>query len=61
MTLRQEYARPRDRAIARHPGQLAQAAAPAHTGPTDVLSPAAPVRPAPLDPCLQGCFRRQRR
>ena len=33
MTLRQEYARPRDRAIARHPDQSAQAAAPAHTTP----------------------------
>ena len=35
MTLRQEYAHPRDRAIARHPDQPAHAAAPAHTGPAD--------------------------
>jgi hypothetical protein len=33
MTVRQEYARLRHRAIARHPGQSGQAAAPAHTGP----------------------------
>jgi hypothetical protein len=33
MTFRQEYARPRPRAIARHPDQPGRAAAPAHTGP----------------------------
>jgi len=33
MTLRQEYARPRPRAIARHTDQLGRAAAPAPTGP----------------------------
>ena len=54
MTLRQEYARPRDRAIARHPDQSAQAAAPAQTTPAGAYH----RRPAPLDPCLQRYCRR---
>jgi hypothetical protein len=107
MTLRQEYARPRPRAIARRRDQPGRAAAPAHTGPAGIspprqpglgaqLPPARPSprsypirpllpfpaarahrgkrpprpapgtagvyhrRPAPLDPYLAGCCRRQR-
>lgn len=36
MAPRQEYARPRPRAIARHLDQPGRAAAPAHTGPTGI-------------------------
>jgi len=42
MTLRQQYARPRPRAISRHQDQPGQAAAPAHTGPAGISPPHQP-------------------
>ena len=59
MTLRQEYAGPRPRAIARRPDQPARAAAPAHTGPAGFSPPRQPglgatavaTRPTKGRPC----------
>ena len=42
MTLRQEYAGPRPRTIARHLDQPGRAAAPAHTGPAGISPPHQP-------------------
>ena len=59
MTLRQEYARPRPRAIARHTDQLGRAAAPAPTGPPGIspprqLGPGAQLPQQPSQP-RAGC------
>src|SRR5690348_11639369 len=54
MTVRQEYARPRHRAIARQPDQPAQTTTPAQPAPPVPYHRAARVRPAPLDPCLRA-------
>jgi hypothetical protein len=50
MTLRQDYARPRPRAIARHRDQPGRAAAPAHPGPAGISPPREPAGGLPRGP-----------